>query len=199
MGNMEQMELPMEKMGCVIMASGLGKRFGGSKLLAPFRGRPMLAWILDATEGIFARRVIVTRSEEAAAYCRSRNAEVVLHQEPYRSDTVRLGLEAVGNVSHCMFCPADQPLLQAATIKALIRGSVEHSDAIWRPCWQEQAGAPILFPAWTFPELISLPQGKGGGYVAKSHPDSLRLLPISNPLELADIDTPEDLTQLENA
>lgn len=190
---------PMENIGCVIMASGLGKRFGGSKLLTPFRGRPMLAWILDATDGIFARRVVVTRSEEAAAYCRSRNAEVVLHQEAYRSDTVRLGLDAVGNVSHCMFCPADQPLLKAETMKALIRCGAEQPDAIWRPSCQGQAGAPILFPQWTFPELVSLPQGKGGGFVAKSHPESIRLLPISNPLELSDIDTPEDLVQLENA
>ena len=39
--------------GCVIMASGLGKRFGGNKLMADFHGEPMVCRILDATEGIF--------------------------------------------------------------------------------------------------------------------------------------------------
>lgn len=185
------------QIGCVIMASGLGKRFGGSKLLAPFHGKPMLSYILDATDGIFARRVVVTRSEEAAEYCRSRDAEVILHSEPYRSDTVRLGLEALGDVSHCLFCPADQPLLTRETILSLILGTTAQKNAIWRPGCREQVGAPILFPKWTFPELLALPQGKGGGYVAKSHPEAVRILSISSPLELSDIDTPEDLERLE--
>ena len=30
------------KIGCVIMASGLGKRFGGNKLMADFQGKPLL-------------------------------------------------------------------------------------------------------------------------------------------------------------
>lgn len=193
------LERPFPNMGCVIMASGLGRRFGGSKLLTPFRGKPMLSWILEATNGIFARRVVVTRSEEAAAFCRILGVEVVLHGEPYRSDTVRLGLEKVGDVSHCMFCPADQPLLTAETIRSLVQKGVTQEDTIWRPSCADQVGAPILFPKWAFPELLSLPQGKGGGYVAKCHPEMVRLLPISNSLELSDVDTPEDLIHLEQA
>ena len=34
--------------GCVIMASGLARRFGSNKLLADFGGRPMLCRALDA-------------------------------------------------------------------------------------------------------------------------------------------------------
>ena len=51
---------PFGKIGCVIMASGLGRRFGSNKLLADFGGEPMICRILDATEGIFRRRVVVT-------------------------------------------------------------------------------------------------------------------------------------------
>lgn len=189
--------LPIENTGCVIMASGLGKRFGGSKLLALFQGKPMISHILDATNGVFVRRVVVTRSEEAAAFCRTQGVEVVLHREPYRSDTVRLGLEALGDVSHCMFCPADQPLLKKATIQSLALCGQEHPDSIWRPACQGQVGAPILFPKWTFAELLTLPQGKGGGFVAKSHPEKVHCLPIDDPAELADIDTQEDLARLE--
>lgn len=57
---------PFGKIGCVIMASGLGRRFGSNKLLADFGGEPMICRILDATEGIFRRRVVVTRHEEIA-------------------------------------------------------------------------------------------------------------------------------------
>ena len=36
----------MEPLGCVIMASGTGQRFGGNKLLADFGGRPLISCIL---------------------------------------------------------------------------------------------------------------------------------------------------------
>ena len=49
------------------MASGLGRRFGGSKLLAELDGVPLLGRALAATDGLFERRIVVTRSAEAAA------------------------------------------------------------------------------------------------------------------------------------
>ena len=53
---------PFDSLGCVIMASGLGRRFGGNKLLAELGGKPLLQWVLDATQGMFGcRRVVVTR------------------------------------------------------------------------------------------------------------------------------------------
>ena len=187
---------PGKTMGCVIMASGLGKRFGGNKLMAEFGGQPMIARILAATDDIFDRRVVVTRHEAVAAYCRARNVEVVLHNLPNRNDTVRLGLEAVGEVDGCMFCPGDQPLLKKETIEALINGWKRESDCIWRPSFEDQPGAPILFPKWAFSELLTLPEGKGGGFLARKYPERVRLHPVRDPYELMDVDTRETLREL---
>ena len=187
---------PGKTMGCVIMASGLGKRFGGNKLMAEFGGQPMIARILAATDDIFDRRVVVTRHEAVAAYCRARNVEVVLHNLPNRNDTVRLGLEAVGEVDGCMFCPGDQPLLKKETVEALINGWKRESDCIWRPSFEDQPGAPILFPKWAFSELLTLPEGKGGGFLARKYPERVRLHPVRDPYELMDVDTQETLREL---
>ena len=187
---------PGKTMGCVIMASGLGKRFGGNKLMAEFGGQPMIARILAATDDIFDRRVVVTRHEAVAAYCRARNVEVVLHNLPNRNDTVRLGLEAVGEVDGCMFCPGDQPLLKKETIEALINGWKRESDCIWRPSCEDQPGAPVLFPKWAFSELLTLPEGKGGGFLARKYPERVRLHPVRDPYELMDVDTRETLREL---
>ena len=46
---------PFGNIVCVIMASGLGRRFGGNKLMADFCGQPMVCRILDATEGVLCR------------------------------------------------------------------------------------------------------------------------------------------------
>ena len=52
--------------GCVIMASGLSRRFGTNKLLADFCGQPMLCRAFDATAtpGI-AARIVVTAAQSA--------------------------------------------------------------------------------------------------------------------------------------
>ncbi len=199
------LDAPFGSLGCVIMASGLGRRFGGGKLLAPFAGRPLLQYALDATQGVFARRVVVTRSAEAAAFCRGQGVPVLLHSRPFRSDTVRLGLAALRAdagqkpPAGCLFCPADQPLLRRETVAGLALCAADDPQSIWRPAWQGKPGAPVLFPAWAFPELRALPEGRGGGAVAQAHPGSVRLLPAADEWELADIDTPADLARLEPA
>lgn len=185
------------RIGCVIMASGMGSRFGGNKLLAPFRGQPLISRILDATQGCFTRRVVVTRYDEIAALCAARGIECVLHDLPSRSDTVRLGLEALGDVTHCMFCPGDMPLLRRETVQQLLASAMDAPEAICRPAWDGQPGAPVVFPQWAFPELLTLPQGKGGGYVLANHPEKVQLLPVSDEWELRDADTPEALSLLE--
>lgn len=182
--------------GCVIMASGLGKRFGGNKLMADFHGSPMILRALDTTEGLFDRRVVVTRHADVAALCRGKGVEVVLHDLPYRSDTVRLGLDAVGDADVCMFCPADQPLLRRETVAMLVDSWKSSREQIVRPFFEEIQGSPVLFPRWAFPELRDLPEGKGGGIVIRNHPEAVLQVPIRDPFELADADTPEMLETL---
>ena len=184
------------KLGCVIMASGLGKRFGSNKLMADFCGKPMIQRALDATEGLFSRRVVVTRHESVADLCKDQNVDVILHDLPHRSDTVRLGLQALGNLDACMFLPGDQPLLRRETIATLLENWKANPGKIVRPAYEDNEGSPVLFPSWAFPELMDLPEGKGGGVVIKKHPHDIARVSVSDPFELADADTPEMLTML---
>lgn len=187
---------PGKTVGCVIMASGLGKRFGGNKLMADFGGQPMIARILAATEGIFDHRVVVTRHEDVAALCRKHGIEVILHDFPHRNDTLRLGLEAVGEVDGCLFCPGDQPLLRRETVAALVSDWQSEPDFIRRTAFEDRPGAPILFPKWAFSELLTLPEGKGGAFLAKKYPERVRLHPVRDKCELVDVDTRETLMEL---
>ena len=185
------------KVGCVIMASGLGKRFGSNKLMADFDGKPMILRALEASEGLSDHRVVVTRHREIAELCQELGVAVVLHDLPHRSDTVRLGLEALGDVDECMFLPADQLLLRPETVNALVRQWETDQQKILRPYHNDTPGSPVLFPAWTFPELKNLPEGKGGGWVIKQYPEKTAAVQISDPYELMDADTPETLAFLQ--
>ena len=187
---------PFGDIGCVIMASGLGRRFGGNKLMADFHGSPLICRILDATEGIFCQTVVVTRHEDVARLCEDRGIRTVLHRLPHRSDTVRLGLEAVAGVGRCLFATADQPLLRKETVAALALASANDPGVIWRTACDGVPDSPVIFPAWAFPELRALPEGKGGGVVIKKYPERLRTVNVRDRYELKDIDSPEDLREL---
>lgn len=189
---------PLFPVGCVIMASGLGKRFGGNKLMAEFEGLPLVMRAIMATEGLVQKLVVVTRHEEVAKLCRERNIEVILHALPYRSDTVRLGVEAIGeDVEGCIFLTGDQPLLRRETVAELIAHWETEPNCIWRAASQGQGKSPVLFPRWCFPELTTLPEGKGGNVVVKRHPRQVRLMEVEDARELWDVDTQEDLQELE--
>lgn len=182
------------RLGCVIMASGLGKRFGGNKLMASFCGKPMIARILSESENLFSRRIVVTRHADVARYCRDLHAEVLLHDLPGRNDTIRLGLEALAEeIDGCMFCPGDMPLLGRESLSALMDAFAHDPESIWRL----GDGAPVIFPAWAFQELMNLPGHAGGGYVMRMHPKSVRSIAPMHADELWDADTPDILRELE--
>ncbi len=182
--------------GCIIMASGEGRRFGSNKLLAELDGMPLMRHVLRATEGLFARRVVVTRHAEVAKLCREAGAVVVEHDEPRRNDTVRLGMCAIGNCDTITFIQGDQPLIGRETIERMLLSAEADPQSIWRASFGGTPGAPVLFPAWTFEELAALPEGKGGGFVAKAHKERVRYVKAASAWELRDVDTVEDLQEL---
>lgn len=215
------------------MASGVGARFGGNKLMAELCDAPLVGHVVRATDGLFDRRVVVTRHADVAALCETLGAQVILHDEPCRNDTVRLGMEAMDGCDMVTFFQGDQPLIRPASIAALLRaaerdaarcGAVESDVAsavgcgaaesdvagaagcdaaesgvarIWRTSFDDLPGAPMLFPSWAFDELRSLPHGKGGGFVAKAHAECVRTIEVSSEWELFDVDTRDDLQQLQ--
>ena len=184
--------LPVEPdgclMGCVIMASGLGRRFGGNKLMAPLGGKPVIAWAMDGAKAVFAKTVVVTRHEDVRRLCEEKGVECMFHDLPCRSDTVRLGIEQMQDMTHCLFLPGDQPFVMKESLQALVLCAA-NQDGIWRLGGK----SPVLFPKWTFEELKTLPQGKGGSVLIQKYEDRVYSLEEASPWELRDIDTPQDL------
>lgn len=205
--------------GCVIMASGLSRRFGANKQLADFCGQPMLcrAFAATATPGI-AARIVVTRSEDVQALCKTQGVPVLLHSLPGRNDTVRLGLSALleqlPELSGCMFLPGDQPLLRRETVEVMAERFCHEqtSPAEWQKETEREifrlgfrvrndpsplTGSPVLFEKGLFQELLTLPQGMGGSVLLRKYPAHVHTVYIADRNELADADTPEALAQLE--
>lgn len=205
------MENP-KPIGCVIMASGLSRRFGSNKLAAPFCGQPLLCRAFSITDTpLLAARIVVTRSAEVQELCRAHGIPVLLHSLPGRNDTVRLGLTALRaqhpGLAGCIFLPGDQPLLRRATVDQLLTAFAQTQKETERVIFRLGApagngpdplvGSPVLFSNGFFPELLTLPEGKGGSVLLHKYPTLVHTACIAQPEELADTDTPAALAQLE--
>ena len=190
-----------EKIGCVIMASGMARRFGSNKLLHDFLGEPVMNRILRTMSAApLAAKVVVTRHPEIKELCDEQSIPVVLHDMPLQSDTVALGvnalLEMCPDMTGCMFAASDQPCLSTESVTVLCKSFQEEPDRIWRMSWMGTVGNPVVFPRFTFQELLHLPPDKGGGAVIKKHPELVRTVEVQSELELVDVDTPEILAEL---
>lgn len=97
--------------------------------MAELCGEPLVGHVVRATDGLFDQRVVVTRHADVAALCETLGAQVILHDEPGRNDTVRLGMEAMDGCDTVTFVQGDQPLIRPASIAALLRAAERDAAA----------------------------------------------------------------------
>lgn len=185
---------------CVILASGIGQRFGANKLLAQYNGQPLVQHILDISENIFCERVVVTRHKEIASLCQRRRLHYILHDQPYLNDTVRLGTEYLeasqANIQGLLFATADQPLLKQSTLIKLCQSFLQQQKKIHRLYYNATPGNPVIFPWQLLPKLKALPQDKGGSVLIKKYPELVISVQAQEEYELFDVDTQKDWQQL---
>ena len=180
---------------CIVMASGIGKRFGANKLLQDLEGKPLYRWALEAIPmERFSQVIVVTGHEPVAAAAAERGFSVICNDRPEDgvSRTIRMGLEAAGNCDGALFMTADQPLLTGETIKELMDAFAKAPDCIHGASHDGVRGNPCVFPREFFPELMQLQGDRGGAAVIRQHPERLRLTEVPAE-ELFDCDTPEAL------
>lgn len=192
---------PVRPLGCVVLAAGRSERFGAPKLAAELGGKTLLRRALEAVppDAFSAVRVVVSRPDAAAlaeefGFCAVLNP----HPERGQSSSVRLGLEELTGCAGVLFLVADQPLLRRDTVARLVRVFQSDPSALVCAAHGGVRGNPCLFPARFFPELLALEGDVGGGVVIRRHPDAVRLVEVPA-RELTDVDTPAQLSALEQA
>lgn len=224
---------------CIIMASGMSKRFGTNKLLASFNNNTLFENAINISHFVsFGKTLAVTRHNELVQICEREHIHCIKHNMPYRNDMVRLGVSRILNETNrhksccpqgILFLPSDQPLITKTSLQLLCLLFIYYNSShfacnnadkssnannnysnnnysnnnnnnnkkkICRLAFNENAGAPVIFPECYYNELLTLPQGKGGGFIAKKHPAQVVLVPAQDEYELYDIDTPNDLIRL---
>ncbi|HJA29795.1 MAG TPA: NTP transferase domain-containing protein [Candidatus Olsenella pullicola] len=193
------------RLGCVVMASGEGARFGGApgeKLTASLAGVPVLERTLSALPPDLLDVVVVTRWDAVEELCVRLGVRCVRAEGPLKSDTMRAGLEALGERAGCLFVTGDQPLLCERSVRSLVRALTHEPTAIVRLSWHGRPANPVLWPTDTLAALSHLGGDTGGRVLLAAHEELLervRLVEAYDEWELEDVDTRDDLARLEAA
>ena len=96
-----------------------------------------------------------------------------------------------------LFCTADQPFLQADSIRDLCAVFQNNPDCIVSAAFNGKHCSPVIFPAALAGELSRLDGSIGGRTVMNAHPDLILYSPLRSEIEAFDIDTPEDFKRAE--
>ena len=182
--------------GCVLMAAGNAERFGGNKLLAEYRGIPLIRRALDAIpKEALCGVAVVTQYGQIMELAREYGFRVIKNGRPELgvSLTVRLGTAALEkSCDGLIYQVADQPLLMRESVSAMLDIYQTMPDRIVAMAHGGVRGNPCVFPEDLFPELCALSGDTGGSAVIRRHPERLCLFEARE-RELADVDTPEAL------
>lgn len=184
------------QIGCVLLASGFGRRFGSNKLLSLAGGVPLYRRALERLIPLPLARVAVTSQyPQVLDYARALGFLPLENPgaEEGISAGIRLGLSAMEGLDGVLFTVCDQPWLTTNSIVSLLNCFSKSKNAICALAWQGRRGNPVVFPADLFAELAALTGDTGGGAVIRRHPDRLLLVEAASPKELDDVDTPADL------
>lgn len=176
----------------ILMAAGIGRRFGGNKLLAPFHGRPL--WEYAWERAVEAKKKLGIQVLMVSGYQPLLQAPEVIpvcNDLPLlgASHTVRLGVKEAEKMGmqYAVFMVSDQPMLKTSSLKRLIEA--REPGKIVCLSKDGRAGNPVVFHRDFFPELLALTGDRGGKMVMHRHMDAVKWVEADEMSELTDIDT----------
>jgi molybdenum cofactor cytidylyltransferase len=186
----------------VVLAAGRGVRFGGDtpKALSPLHGRPLLAYALDAARSSGCSPVLLVVSDERVARAAGVGIEIVRNDAPERGIASSLQsalrrLEPDAAVPAAVVGLADQPLVGPEAYRRVARA---HADGalLAFASYDGVRGNPVLIarPYWS--EALELIGDEGARVLFRRHPAVE--VPCGDTGAAADVDTPEDLAELES-
>ena len=192
--------------GAVLLAAGAGARLGGRpKALLELGGVPLILRQLIALSGAGVDEVVVVLGHHAEAIeAAVRAFPITLACNPSPDDgeaaSLRVGLRALSpRLDAVIVAPADQPLIDAQDIVALIGAFKQRGDAaivvprVPGPDGRGEARPPLIFEAAWRDEWLAGAADAPDGAWWQARPERVRWLEADPRRHGFDIDTPEDL------
>ena len=193
-----------DRVYAIVLAAGAATRFGSSKQLADFDGEPLARRASRIASDVFGDRSILVTGHAWNAVriaCQPYAGFFIVNDEYTRGlgSSLAHGIAAVRHAaSAVMVLLADQPLITADHLRALLAAWSCDDREIIGSAYSDTAGVPALFPAGCFDRLGNL-DGDAGARSLMRDPDYC-LRKVEFPDAATDVDTPADLVRsLRNA
>ncbi|OYX35270.1 MAG: hypothetical protein B7Y99_03915 [Caulobacterales bacterium 32-69-10] len=197
----------MKGLHALVLAAGAGSRFGGKKLLAPWRGGRLIDGALASAFAAPVEAVHVVTGYDAQAVSaaaiafaadqaetRMRIVEAPDHAEGMGA-SLRAGIAALpGNATGVLVFLGDMPMVPDHVLEPLAR-ALAHAPAA-APVFEGQRGHPVAISQSLFPQLMLIEGDHGARVLLKSL--ETRVAEIASPTNgvLLDVDAPGDLDKL---
>lgn len=187
----------------IILAAGEAKRMGQPKQLLLLDGKPLVWWVATAAcqaeldEVMVVTGAYATEVEEALTGLPVR----LVHNPSWadgQSGSVITAVQAVAaETAALVFLLADQPLVEAALINALVDGYRRTGAKIVAPYWRDRRGNPVLFELKTWrSDLLALTGDAGARQILAENAAAIQPVALAGPDLFFDVDTPADYQRL---
>jgi molybdenum cofactor cytidylyltransferase len=190
----------------LVLAAGSGSRFGGRKLLAPWRDGLVLEATLAAAfqaPGRFVRVVTGADGEAVADAARAfaeRTGQAAQLRIVHAADhadglaaSLKAGIECLPDDTEGVFLfLGDMPLVPPDLAGQLL-AVLDPGQQAAAPLFEGQRGHPVLMMASLFPALANLTGDRGAGGLLSSLGLALARVETDDSGVLKDIDRPQDL------
>jgi len=187
----------MSALAGIVLAAGTSSRFGAAnKLLADWRGQPMLRTVVEAVLATELDPVIVVTGHEAEqveAALAGLDVQFVQNRDfaSGQASSVRAGIAAVPEwCDGAMMLLGDMPRVCPGEINALIDAFAGETSIVV-PQFDGRRGNPVIIGRAHFPVLDKLTGDKGARELLSG--SGVTLVEMDTDAVLRDIDTPEAL------
>lgn len=194
-----QPDLHDDVMDGIVLAAGRSERMRRPKALLRVDGETFIERTIHVLQEGGCRGVIVVVGTETdgdvVRLAEQSAAKVVVNRETdtEQIDSLRLGLSALEDgATAAVVLPVDHPLVEAATISALLAEFRSRRAPIVRPVYRGAPGHPTVFAREIFREFYRPDLPHGAQSVVSAHESEIVDVPVDDPGVIADIDTPDD-------
>ena len=187
----------MSGIHAIVLAAGAGSRFGGGKLMAPFREGVLLDGALDAAFAAPVQSVHVVVGADPAVIARAeaRGAHIVEAKDHALglSASLKAGVAALPvDAAGALVLLGDMPEVPHAVLAPLVE-AVQAGAVAAAPVFGDRVGNPAALSAALFPKVLALQGDRGARALIEGLGEWLVRVPAPDEGVLYDVDRPEDL------
>lgn len=176
----------------MILAAGLGRRFGSPKVVARLGSETLLTRVARLAHDAGLKPVLAVVPKGAETPPR---VDPVVNADPARglSSSLRLGIDAVPPGTAALILLVDQPTMPLETVIAVM--AARGRRPVVAATAEGRYGTPVLIEPELFPAVMALSGDIGLRDVLTARPDLVAAVPVG--AHPPDVDTEADLEELE--